>query len=89
MSCDYQWELERLQKLKLIIEAYDDAILALSTNISILEYNLDTGQSKQRVTRQDIDKMMDIRGVLFQQYDALCARLGYGGSVQVLPGIRT
>lgn len=88
MSCNYQWEMGRLQKLKLIIEAYDDAILALSTNMTIVEYNLDTGQSKQRVTRQDIDKLIDVRGTLFQQHDALCARLTNGGVVQVLPGIR-
>lgn len=86
MTCrDYEWELSRLEKTKAIIDALDDAILQLSTT-GILEYHLDTGQSKQRVTRQDLARLADMRSDLFNQYDALCARLSNGGALQVIPG---
>lgn len=83
--CDTDWERGRLAKLKAIIEAIDDAILQLSTT-AILEYHLDTGQSKQRVTRQDLPRLVDTKASLFTQYDALCARLSNGGALQVIPG---
>ncbi|MNI26478.1 hypothetical protein D3C77_336910 [compost metagenome] len=83
--CDLEWERTRLTKLKAIIDALDDAILQLSTT-AILEYHLDTGQSKQRVTRQDLPRLVDAKADLFTQYDALCARLSNGGALQVIPG---
>jgi hypothetical protein len=83
--CDLEWEREKLAKTKAIIDALDDAILQLSTT-AILEYHLDTGQSKQRVTRQDVPRLVDMRSDLFTQYDALCARLSNGGAIQVIPG---
>lgn len=83
--CDLEWERTRLEKTKAIIEKLDDAILQLSTT-GILEYHLDTGQSKQRVTRQDVGRLTDMRSDLFAQYDALCARLTNGGALQVIPG---
>jgi hypothetical protein len=83
--CDWEWEQTRLAKTKAIIDALDDAILQLSTT-AILEYHLDTGQSKQRVTRQDVPRLVDMRSDLFNQYDALCARLTNGGAIQVIPG---
>lgn len=86
MICrDYEWEQAKLMKVKAIIDALDDAILQLSTT-GILEYHLDTGQSKQRVTRQDLPRLIDSRSDLFNQYDALCARLSNGGALQVIPG---
>lgn len=83
--CDIEWERQRLEKVKAIIDALDDAILQLTVN-GVLEYSLNTGQSIQRVTRQDVTKLVDQRGVLFQQYDSLCARLTNGGAIQVVPG---
>lgn len=85
MCLDLEWEQARLDKTKAIINALDDAILQLSTT-GILEYHLDTGQSKQRVTRQDVARMTEMRAVLFNQYDALCARRTNGGAIQVIPG---
>lgn len=83
--CDLEWERAKLAKTKALIDALDDAILQLNTT-AILEYHLDTGQSKQRVTRQDVSRLADMRAVLFAQYDALCARLSNGGALQVIPG---
>lgn len=85
MCLDREWEQARLDKTKAIINALDDAILQLSTT-GILEYHLDTGQSKQRVTRQDVARMTEMRADLFNQYDALCSRLTNGGAIQVIPG---
>lgn len=83
--CDPQWEYERLLKVKALIEAIDDAILAVTVG-GVLEYSLNTGQSIQRVTRQDVARLTDARRALFQQYDSLCARLTNGGAIQVIPG---
>ena len=83
--CDLEWERAKLAKTKALIDALDDAILQLNTT-AILEYHLDTGQSKQRVTRQDVVRLADMRADLFTQYDALCARLSNGGAIQVIPG---
>lgn len=83
--CDLEWERAKLAKTKALIDALDDAILQLNTT-AILEYHLDTGQSKQRVTRQDVVRLADMRADLFNQYDALCARLSNGGALQVIPG---
>ncbi len=82
---DPAWELARLKKIKDIIDAFDDAILALTVT-GVSEYSLNTTQSTQRVTRHDLNQLVISRARLFQQYDSLCARLSNGGAIQVIPG---
>ena len=83
--CDLDWEQSKLEKTKALIDALDDAILALTAG-GVLSYTLDTLQSRQTVTRQDVSKLEEMRAGLFNQYDALCMRLGNGGAIRVIPG---
>jgi hypothetical protein len=43
---------ERITKLKSVIVAYEDALIALSSGVQ--SYKLDTGQTQQTVSRYDI-----------------------------------
>ena len=83
MSCT-TFEQEQVTKLETLLTAYLDAITAILTS-GVLSYTLDTGQGRQQVTRQDIDKMQETYGLLWQQYDALRARCNYGGAVTLVP----
>jgi hypothetical protein len=63
-------------QLTAAVNAIDTAIIELGTN-AISEYMLDTGQSKQRVVKQDIDSLLVMRNVY---YTRLCA-LQEGGNL--------
>lgn len=84
MACS-TFEQQQVDKLATLLNAYLDAITALLTS-GVIEYTLDTGQGRQTVKRQDLPKMQETYGLLWQQYDALKARCEYGGSVSVVPG---
>lgn len=85
MCDDSAWISAKIEKTRALIDALDDAILALSTT-GIMEYTINTGQSTQRVTRQDVTRLTEQRAALFQHYDSLCARVTNGGAIQVIPG---
>ena len=53
---DETFRLERVTKLKTLIIATEDAILALTSG-GHDSYELMTGQGRQRVTRLDIEKL--------------------------------
>jgi hypothetical protein len=82
MTCS-QFEQEQITKLQSLLTAYLDAILTLLTGAK--EYTIDTGQGRQTVKREDIDKLQENYGLIWQQYDALNARCGNGGSIQQVP----
>lgn len=84
MSCS-DFERTQIEKLESILSAYADAIIALLTANGVKEYTLDTGQSVQRVRREDVDKLQETYGLVWQQYDALKARCDFGGAVTVVP----
>ena len=71
---------KRKEKLGLIIEAFEDAILKLSMEGGVQSYSLDTGQSKQMVTRSDVEKMKEVLDGYVNQYNNYCLRLN-GGAV--------
>lgn len=81
---DREWLEARIATTKVLIVAYEDAILALSTD-GVFQYSLDTGQTRQMVTKQQL-------GSLRLQLEALENRLATyqarlcGGSVYVKPG---
>lgn len=79
------FEQQRLDRLKLIIVAHEDAILALLTAGGVQEYTIDTGQGRQTVKRADVSRLQETWGLLIQQYDAMVARCNGGGAVQVTP----
>lgn len=71
---------ERITKTKALIVAYEDAILALTTG-GISEYILDTGQSRQRVTKYDINSMNTTLDGLLNRCATLEARLTGSNSI--------
>ncbi len=82
MACS-QFELDQITKLEGLLNAYIDAVTALLTGAK--EYTIDTQQGRQTVKREDVDKLQENYGLVWQQYDALNARCGNGGAVQQVP----
>lgn len=67
-----------------LIEAYEAALLALGGTNGVQSYTLDTGQSKQTVTRADIPSLSAMLGSLYNRLATLEARL-YGAATTVRP----
>lgn len=78
------FERNHITRLENILDAYATAVLEIVQG-QVAEYQLDTGQGRQRVTRHDLPKMQETYGLLWQQYDALVARCGTGGTIQIVP----
>jgi len=72
---------ERITKTKEIITAYEDAILFLTANPA-KTYRLDTGQSVQSVTIDDMNKIQDSLDILYNRLVVFEARLS-GNNVLV------
>lgn len=66
------------------ITAYNTAITFLITNPT-QSYTLDTGQSTQSVTRQNLKDMQNTLDLLFSRRDALLARCQGKGTVIARP----
>lgn len=75
----------RIDATKLLIVAYEDALLALSARDGIKTYKIDTGQSVQTVTAEDIGPMNKIVDSLYNRCATLEARLNGSGVVTVRP----
>ena len=64
------------------IAATESDILSLNTAIRFLtdnptaKYDLDTGQSQQSVTRQDLERLKNMRSSLYAERDVLKQRTG-------------
>lgn len=84
MSCDEFWQ-ERLTKLKATIVLYEDAIDALITG-GVNSYTLDTGQSRQTVTKWDIEKLQTTLDSLLNRYSTLEARCSGSNSFNATAG---
>ena len=77
--------LQRLAATKKQIQAYEDAALALGSG-GIQNYSLDTGQSKQTVTKLDLPNMQKVLDGLYNRVATLETRCGIGsGSRLVRP----
>jgi hypothetical protein len=73
MACSQFW-LDRIEKTKLLIIAYEDAISSIQGGVK--SYMLDTGQGVQRVERNDIDKLNDVLDSLLNRLATMEARCG-------------
>ena len=74
---------DRITATKAQIIAYEDAVLALGT-AGIESYTLDTGQSRQTVTKLDLTKLQATIDGLYNRCATLEARLtGNGTSIGV------
>lgn len=81
---DRQFWLDRIEKTKALIIAWEDAELALSAG-GVQSYTLDTGQTRQTVTKADLGTIRNTIDGLLNRLVTLEARLGNGGVVNVRP----
>lgn len=85
MSCtDYQFLTARIQATEALIIAYEDAATGLA-NGTIQQYSLDTGQSRQSVTKIDIKVLNDAIDGLYNRRATLIARRDGCGVSTVRP----
>jgi len=68
----------RIDVTKAQIVAYEDALTALAAGVQ--SYTLDTGQSKQTVTKFDLGKLNEIVESLYNRCATLEARLNGSGT---------
>lgn len=74
----------RIDATKAEIIAYEDAALALATG-GVQSYTLDTGQTRQTVTRLDLSSIQRTIDSLYNRCATLEARLNGSGTVTARP----
>lgn len=84
MSCssEREWLEQRIARTREQIIAIDDAIVALEGGM--FSYSLDTGQSRQTVTRHNLASLKETLLALENRLATLQARL-CGAGVRVIP----
>jgi hypothetical protein len=75
---------ERITATKALIVAYEDALLAITTG-GVESYTLDTGQSRQTVTKLDVAKLNKSLDTLYNRCTTLEALLTGSGSTTLRP----
>lgn len=80
---DSEFLQQRIDATKALIVAYEDAVTALVSG-GVQTYTLDTGQSRQTVTRLELATLNRNIDSLYNRLATLQARLN-GGSVTVRP----
>jgi hypothetical protein len=79
------YNLSEIDNLKIMIHAYNLAIQALATG-KHSSYQLDTGQSSQRVTRIDLPAMISARAILIDELESRQSAAGLNrNAVTVYP----
>lgn len=81
---DREFIQERITATKALIVAYEDAVTALGNQGGVMSYTLDTGQSRQTVTRSELSSLNRMIDSLYNRLATLEARL-YGGTVTARP----
>lgn len=76
---------ERITATKAAIVAYEAAELAFANDGLMQSYNLDTGQTNQRVTRADLSEIRKTIDSLYNRLSTLTARKDGGASIGI-PG---
>ena len=79
-TSESQYQLNEINNLKIIIHAYNAAILALTLGTH-QSYQLDTGQTSQRVTRLDLTSLIETRKLLVDELETRQAAAGFLRSV--------
>ncbi len=74
---------DRITATKAQIVAYEDAALALGSGVQ--SYQLDTGQTRQTVTKLDLGKLQQTLDSLYNRCATLEARLNGSGTLTVKP----
>lgn len=78
---DRPYIVEKITATKAQIDAYEAAVLALGTAGGIQSYTLDTGQTRQVVTRADLSSLNTMIDRLYNRLAVLQARLNGGGLI--------
>ena len=73
---------QRIDKTKVLIIAYEDAAEALAAGVQ--SYTLDTGQSRQTVTKLNLTELQNTIDRLYNRCATLGARLN-GGTLTARP----
>ena len=81
---DREFLQARITATQALIVAYEDGILALTTG-GVQSYTLDTGQSRQIVTKFDLAEMQKSLDSLYNRCATLSARLN-GATITARPG---
>ena len=82
---DRKFLQDRIAKTKKLIVVYEDALTAIGAQGGVQHYALDTGQSRQTVTRADIPELNKMLDSLYNRLATQEARLT-GGVLTVAPG---
>lgn len=77
MSDDRAWDEQALTSVEQTILAYRAAVLALSTGSA--SYSLDTGQTRQSVTKANLTEMRRVLSAMESERKLILQRLGRGG----------
>lgn len=75
----------RITAVKAQIEAYEAAILAITTG-AVESYRIDTGQTVTNVTKLNISSIQSGLDLLLNRLATLEARLNGSGSITITPG---
>lgn len=73
MTDETTWLEERISKTEALIVAYEDAITAIAGGAQ--SYSLDTGQTRQTVTKANLSSLRDVLNSLENRRATLKARL--------------
>lgn len=76
---------ERITQTKLMIVAYEEAILALTGAGAIESYTIDTGQTRQTVTRSNLEELNTTLDGLYNRLCTMQARQTGGGVLIARP----
>jgi hypothetical protein len=84
MTIDVTWIQARIDATRAMIIAYESAILALSSGMQ--SYSIDTGQTRQTVTKQQLGSLRIQLQDLETRLQFYENKLSGGGAVYVRPG---
>lgn len=82
--CDDSFWSDQLAAAKTAVTAYNAAILALATG-AIQSYTLETGQTRQVVTKANLTELRRARDSLLNEVATLESRLCGSGSSHIVP----
>lgn len=86
MACnDYQYLTARIAATEAAIEAYEAAQLAITVG-GVQSYTIDTGQSRQTVTRNNVTEIQNALSALENRRATLLARRDGCGVLHARPG---
>lgn len=85
MPINSKWLQDRITALQAQIDVYEAATLALGTG-NIQSYDLDTGQTRQKVTKLDIADLNKVIDSLYNRLSMLCVRKDGSGVIISKPG---